>query len=337
MKVLGVAEHLSSLAGKPESIVVRDAVSGSAITRLPLGDWIAQRHGAPYWVLHRADLHAALLSAARRTSLIDIRNGTTIKDAQIGRDDVTATLQASEGESDARGRALIGADGIGSTVRKIIAGDRPGRFLSDFRLSRTIAARGVIATPSSGPFAEPVVTVWLSRQSHVVHYPVRAGKEVSIVAFVDGEAQQSLSGSQLLQRLGASAPALTHEISPIEHWETWPVVGWNPPNYASNGRIALLGDAAHPIRPYLAQGAVLALEDALALAKSLHDHRADVSAALATYATQRLARARRVASASFANGMIYHLPWPASTICNALMARIDGRRVMRGYDWLYGA
>ena len=335
LRTLGVADALAELVGVPEAIVARDGNSGKVITRLPLGAWIAQRHGAPYWVLHRADLHNALLAMARQHGHhIEIRLGAELHAFTPDINHIKAHLSSRNGEADIAGRALIGADGIGSTVRAKLRAAPP-------RLSPTSAARAVFAIPPTGPCAEPVVTLWLSRRSHVVHYPVRNDREVSAVAFAhdhkDGTEYPPESGATLVQRLGATAPELTRALTIVDRWEKWPVVGWCRPDYAPHRRIALLGDAAHPIRPYLAQGAVMALEDAVVLAAQLASAADDLPAALRAYAAMRAGRANRVARVSMLNGLTYHLPWPLSQARNAVLRRVGGERLLSAYDWLYAA
>jgi salicylate hydroxylase len=335
LRALGLAEMLVPLAGVPEAIVVRNGSTGHEITRLPLGAWIEQRHGAPYWLLHRADLHNALRTVASQYPLIAIQAGTEVDSAINQADKVTATLKSQHHQTEASGRALIGADGIGSAVRQTFAKQRTPRW------SQTSAARAVFARPATGAFAEPVVTLWLSQRSHVVHYPVRNGQEISAVAFArDHDHHVNLrpeTGEALVHRLGAAAPELTQALRAVSEWDKWPVVGCNRPDYAVSGRIALLGDAAHPIRPYLAQGAVMALEDATAIARHVAQAGNAMPEALKLYAAERHPRVARVAKTSFINGVSYHLPWPLSPMRNAVLSNIGGERLMASYDWLYGA
>ena len=335
LRALGLADILAPLAGVPEAIIVRNGGTGQVISRLPLGTWIEQRHGAPYWLLHRADLHNALRAGARQYPHIEVHSGTEVCNVTSAADNVTATLQSQHHQTEVSGCALIGADGIGSAVRQTIAKQCTPQ------LSQTSAARAVFARPAIGVFAEPVVTLWLSQRSHVVHYPVRNGQEISAVAFArDRDHHANLrpeTGEALVDRLGAAAPELTQALSAVTRWEKWPVAGWNRPAYAVSGRIALLGDAAHPIRPYLAQGAVMALEDAMAISKHIAQAGNDMPCALTSYAAQRLPRVARVARTSYINGLSYHLPWPLSPMRNVVLSTIGGERLMASYDWLYGA
>ena len=343
LRALGVADLLQPVAGVPEAVIVNDALSGREIVRLPLGDWIAKRHGAPYWVLHRSDLHGALRQAAVATGLVTVMAGTEIDGVKV--DDSGIEVDAGRAGSSERrwvaGAALIGADGIWSTVRRRLA-ERGGRNLHLPRRSQTSASRAIIARPSAGPLGDNAVHVWMSPSAHVVHYPVRAGADVSLVAFArDPPGPGRLcfdreSGSILVGRLGASAPVLVAAIEAVPEWRKWPVVSWQRPDYAASGRVTLLGDAAHPIRPYLAQGAVMALEDAVAIAAALAANPGDPATAFAAYAQIRRARVSRVATSSYANGLVYHLPRTVAAARNTAMRLFGGKRIMAGYDWLYG-
>ncbi len=342
LRALGVADSLAKHIGVPEAIVIRNGNNGEAITHLPLGTWIEQRYGAPYWVLHRADLHAALLAIARQHSHhIAIRHGTALSAFTSDNDHIRAQLKSQHGEYGIVGCALIGADGLWSTVRALLAAGGAVPISAAPRLSATSAARAVFSSPTTGPCAEPVVTLWLSSQSHIVHYPVRNGREVSVVAFAHDppvrKEYQPENGAALAGRLGVTAPELTRTLTAVDTWDKWPVVGWNRPNYAATGRVVLLGDAAHLFRPNLAQGAVMALEDALSVAKQIASGGRDLPSALQNYANSRFDRVNRVARASYANGVSYHLPWPWSQARNAVLRNAGGKRVMSAYDWLYAA
>ena len=365
LRALGIADALAQHAGQPEAVVVRHGESGAELTRLPLGRWIEARHGAPYWTLHRADLHSALLMAARASDRIEIANGTACLNVQQTDADIVVGTTGGIGAHSSSftgsfiGAALIGADGINSSVRKLLSHARERRPLhpptpfpaarggGDLgpiqrqpRLSATSAGRATIRYAAPCAATEPVVTLWLSRRSHVVHYPVRGGRELSVVAFArdkaDWTAGPSETSADLVTRLGVTAPALTDTLAAAVHWDKWPVVGWNSPDYMPRGRAALLGDAAHPVRPYLAQGAVMALEDAISLARNVTGHGNEIQSALAAYSATRLNRVRRVALNSYLNGLTYHLPWPLSHARDRALRHLDGQRLVTAYDWLYG-
>lgn len=333
LQQLGVAAKLQPLAGTPEAISVRDGRSGAQLARLPLGDWIALRHGAPYWTAHRRDLHAALLAAARAEPHITITCGDTA--ASITSDDEGVSIATTAGES-ARGFALIAADGIGSRVRA-------SRF--DGALPRAYgksAARCVIRMADvTQQLRGQIVTIWLLPDAHVVHYPVSAGRDLAMVvvlndAHLSESWNQPVAAGEIAQALRAAAPMLRELIEPVQDWKRWSLRTLPVPARLSIGNIALAGDAAHPMLPFFAQGGVMALEDAAVLAASLGSTRGSTETRLTHYAKRRRARVARVVAASQRNGRIYHLSGAAALARNAVLRASPPERLMRQYDWVYG-
>jgi salicylate hydroxylase len=339
LEALGVADALHPCVGEPEAIAVRAGSSGQRLARLPLGRWIATRHGAPYWVAHRGDLHGVLLAAAAGDPLIEVRTGFEV--ASVAQ----TTAQVTAADADGRrlaGPVLVGADGLWSAVRAALT---PG---SAPRAAGATAARTVIPADKAGPLAAPDVGVWLTPEAHVVHYPVRRGSEVALVVIAREPQAGARAGrgwdapadaAALSRRLAPFHPSLKAVLLP-EAARGWPWREWTlyrlPPLPAwVQGRVVLLGDAAHPMLPYLAQGGAVALEDAVVLADCLA-FAADPAAALARFQGLRAARARRIQAASLRQGRIYHLAPPFSWARDAALALTPGPFLMAGYDWLYG-
>jgi salicylate hydroxylase len=191
------------------------------------------------------------------------------------------------------------------------------------------------------PSARTAVHLWLSRGAHVVHYPVRAGREIAAVAIFDDD-DESASWSTAVapawveQRLAAFPARLRASLGAAEAWRKWSLFTLPGGQRWTRGRVALLGDAAHPVLPFLAQGAVLALEDAAVLADCLAGGHESVEAALRDYARRRRWRTWRIAQASRANGRIYHLGGALAQARNAALRSLPPERVMAGYDWVYG-
>lgn len=334
LESLGVAEALRPQASVPRCICVRDGTSGEVLTRLPLGDWLATRHGAPYWVAHRRDLHAALLQATLADPLVTLESDFAVTAAAAN--DNRASVTAASGQT-REGRALIAADGVWSGLRETVFGCAPARF------SGKSAARSVISindVPEG--LTESETTIWLFADAHVVHYPVSGGNELAIVVIVadeDGGAQDwstPVEPTWVVRRLPPGAPLLRRLIDAAQSWRKWALQSVPMPETFAQGRIALLGDAAHPVMPFLAQGGVLALEDAAVLAAELAAKGDDVEAALASYAHRRRPRAFRVAEASRQNGRIYHLSGALAFARNAVLRTVPPHRLMARYDWLYG-
>jgi salicylate hydroxylase len=329
---LGIAGPLRPLAGVPEAVRVHDGATARVLANLPLGDWIADRHGAPYWVAHRGDLAAALVAAARSEPRIELRPGSafvSIVEMQDGIEIVHA------GGERIAGAALVGADGLWSQVRQTVwpaAVPQP---------AGATATRAVIPAAEAGALSTSVVGLWLAPGVHVVHYPVRAGAEVAVVVITaedwrgrdwDVEADRAL----LIARLGGFHASLAEALARVPGWRKWALHSLPPLPAWSKGRVTLMGDAAHPMLPYLALGGVLALEDAVVLAACLAARTGDEPGALREFETRRRARAARVQAASRRQGRIYHLPPPLSWTRDAVLRLAPGPWLMAGYDWLYG-
>lgn len=328
---LGLADALKPLVGAPEAIVVHDGTSGRVLAHLPLGSWIAGRHGAPYWVAHRGDLHRVLLDAATSDPRITIRTGFEVSSLAQTATDVTATDRA--GDSIA-GSAMIGADGLWSVVRQSFSPQPAPEFAG------ATATRAVIPSARAGRLAIPAVGLWLSPRAHVVHYPVRGGSDIAVVVIASEtwqgrEWDAEADAATLLAQLASFHPSLTAVLHRVTSWRKWALYTLPQLPAWTDGRVALLGDAAHPMLPYLAQGGAFAMEDALVLAGCLCGSE-NVSGAISTYASLRRDRACRVQAASVRQGGIYRLSPPLSHARNAVLRFAPGAMLMARLDWLYG-
>src|SRR5665811_1111851 len=234
------------------------------------------------------------------------------------------------------GASLIGADGLWSTVRKTIAPEAALRF------SGATAYRALL--PLEGlpdPFGAPVVGLWLGPRAHLVHYPVRGGAALNVVAVIDG-GHESQGWNQVadMSALGSGFTCWCKEskslIERAPSWRSWSLFSLAPLPRWSRGPITLLGDAAHPVLPYLAQGAALAIEDAAQLAQCITRSPEDPATAFRAYEAARRARATRLQHTSARFGRIYHLSGPARFARNLALRARSGERALRQFDWLYG-
>jgi salicylate hydroxylase len=334
LQSLGLAEALKPWVGEPEAIEVF-AAGGRRLARLPLGEWIARRHGPPYWSVHRGDLHRMLAEAASAERLIEIRTGFEVVSVTQSADDVSVTDAAGRAVS---GPMLVGADGLWSAVRAaLVPGAAP-------RPAGATATRSVIPVAMAGGLPTRSVGLWLGAHAHVVHYPVRGGAElaVTVIAREDwqGRTWDAEADAQALRRrLARFHRRLTEVLVPggrADHaWRKWALNALPALPAWAHGRSVLIGDAAHPVLPYLAQGGALALEDAVTLAGCVAA-RTDVRSALAAFHAGRAARARRVQAASRRQGRIYRLAPPLAWARNLVLAVAPGPWLMAGFDWLYG-
>lgn len=327
---LGLADDLARVAVSPSTLEVRRMEDGAVLAAAPLSA-LPGRFGAPYWCLRRADLQRALLDAAARAD-IAIHTGSAVRG--FGDD---GGLRVSRFDADGRrvgdlaADVVVGADGIHSALRADAAGTHRPRFTG------YVAWRAMPpAAAAPALFRLPVVRLWLRPGRHLVQYPVAAGDAVNVIAVARGpepKEEDSAAGAPAGFFDGA-CEALRALEAAVGRWRIWPLRGMAPAPMA-RGALALVGDAAHPILPFLAQGAALAIEDAAVLAKTLSDG-ADVPAALSRYDAARRPRAERVRAAALANGRRYHMPWPLSVARDAAIRALGGEGLLRRYDWLYG-
>ena len=338
LQAWGLGAALSQVAAFPEALQARDAQTGRVLGTLTLGARAQARYGAPYATLHRADLQG-LLHRAAQSAGVDMLLGQTVK----GWLDSEAALQVNTAQGlSLQASALIGADGVWSRVRQQLLGDVPPRFTGH------LAYRALVAQADlPGHLRSDQVTVWMGPRLHVVHYPVRSGQWLNLVAIVHGvkpeQAQEAQGWDQaghtvaLMQAMGAVGRDLHERLASVPAWRQWALHDRAPLSAAgqmAQGRVALLGDAAHPMRPYLAQGAGMAIEDAQALAQNLSKRSAAVPDKLQAYADQRWARNARVQARAIRNGRIFHAQG-ALALGRNLSMQLLGERVM-DVPWLYG-
>ena len=334
LQAWGLGAALAQVAAFPEQLQARDAQTGQVLGNLPLGARAQARYGAPYATIHRADLQG-LLHRAALSAGVDLLLGQTVQ----GWQGTEAALQVNTVEGlSLQASALIGADGVWSAVRQQLLGD-PARFTGHLAYRAMVAQAELPAHLRSDQ-----VTVWMWPRLHVVHYPVRSGQWLNLVAIVHGaKPEQAQDWDQaghtqaLMQAMGAVGRDLHERLASVPAWRQWALHDRAPvsaPGQMAQGRVALLGDAAHPMRPYLAQGAGMAIEDAETLAQCLSAGNATVPEQLQAYAEQRWARNARVQTRAIRNGRIFHAQG-AVALGRNLSMRLMGERVM-DVPWLYG-
>ena len=331
----GLAHELTQVAAFPEMLRVRSALSGEELGRLRLGERARTRYGAPYATIHRADMHKLLLKAIREStdvqlhldqsleSFVDTGNGVRVK-----------VLDGPYLE----GHALVGADGLWSTVRQRLLQDGKPRVTGHLAYRAMISQRALPAYLRSQQ-----VTVWVGPDLHVVQYPVRRGHWLNVVAIVHGKVHGDISewdhathAADLQSEMGSACNRLQDLISAIDNWRQWGLCDRAPMAGAheqAQGRVALLGDAAHPMRPYMAQGAGMAIEDAACLQRVLAVPDLLMGQRLQLYAQERWKRNARVQARSIRNGEIFHatglVRWGRDMVMGLL-----GERLL-DVPWLY--
>lgn len=338
LEAWGLAPALARIAAFPRHLRVRSAHDGAQLGVLRLGADIAQRYGAPYATVHRVDLQALLLDAARSAG-VDPKLSCRVAAVLPSKDAVALCL---EGGSEVEGDAVIGADGLWSSVRAQVWRDRAPTATGH------LAYRGVIAQGDlPAELRTQDVTAWLGPRLHVVAYPVRGGEELNVVAIVQGKSDgpaedwdQEALAVKLQLAMGNLCLPLRDLVRAVPAWRLWTLHDRDPMGSAQEmvrGRVALLGDAAHPMRPYFAQGAGMAIEDAAELGRVFTSAGGgvDVTVALRSYAQVRWHRDSLVQELSRRNGRIFHarglVRWGRD-----LSMRLLGERLL-DQPWLYRA
>ncbi|HEY0825199.1 MAG TPA: FAD-dependent monooxygenase [Ramlibacter sp.] len=329
--------ELRQQAVAPPRLRVRDGTDGDELGVLELGDAMVAHYGAPYLTVHRADLQAALLAAARDAGT-RLHPDTRVHGVQQRADTVAVRTEAAD---EIEGDALAAADGVWSTLRGAVVADGGPQATGH------LAYRG-LARQQDLPerLRSSEVTVWLAPRMHLVTYPVRGGEWLNAVCVVQGtqpgdprDWDHAASQAQLDAALGPVCPAVRERIAAVPSWRLWVLHARPPvaaPEEMANGRIALLGDAAHPMRPYLAQGAGMAIEDARELQRVLGgvaESLMDVPTGLRRYALNRWQRVAQVQERSQRNGTIFHATGPLRMARNAAMWTMGAR--LLDQPWLY--
>jgi salicylate hydroxylase len=335
----GMLERLRGAALAPQAVRIRRARDGAVLARLPLSD-AERRWGAPYLVAHRADLQEALQAAVAGMPGIELRLGIAVAGFAMEKNRIAVGAKHGLIRLRFDGAALIGADGLWSEVRQRLAfsGDAPPS-----PASRTAWRATLPIGDLPGEFAMPEVGLWLGRRAHLVHYPLRGGTSINVVAIAEDNGPEGESANFWN---GKRDPRLLHEsfarwhptaralLSASADWRSWPLFDRVPLKSWSAGCVTLAGDAAHPMLPFLAQGAAQAIEDAGALETALSIH-GDIAAAFAAYEAARSARAARIQAASRRQGDVYHMSEPVALARDVVMRVLGPQRMLARQDWIY--
>jgi len=335
---LGLRERLAPHVSTPQELMVANAASGRVLARAPLGVEVEQCYGAPYWIIHRADLQAALCAAVAANPDIELRLAAQVDDFAAHDSGITVAARCGRATIEERGIALIGADGLWSRLRGRLGHGAAPRFAGATAWRALVPAEAVVCELSA-----PAVHLWFGHGGHLVYYPVKGGRLVNVVAILRDDWHEpgwSAPGNrdELVRRIdsGGWRGPPREIIDAADRWLKWALYDAAPLAHWGRGRVTLLGDAAHPTLPYLAQGAAMAIEDAAELGECLGGTDGEVAGALRRYEQRRLARTARTQREARRNGVVYHLGGLAGLARSLALAAIGGERLISRYDWLYG-
>jgi 2-polyprenyl-6-methoxyphenol hydroxylase-like FAD-dependent oxidoreductase len=330
---LGVGETARQMAVYIDSLRLMDSIADGEICHIDLGDAFRKRFGNPYAVVHRGDLHGVLLKACQDHKLVELRVSSEVMGYEQDGKGVVARLAGGES---VRGAALVGADGLWSNVRRQMIGDAA-------RVSGHTTYRSVIPTEQMPEGLRwNAATLWAGPKCHIVHYPLSGWKVFNLVVTYHNDAPEPVAGKPVpveeVRRGFAHVCERAQNI--IRHgrdWHMWVLCDRDPVDSWIDGRVALLGDAAHPMMQYMAQGACMAMEDAVCLADSLARHDGSIEAGLAKYRDRRVLRTARVQLTSRAMGdHVYHPAGPHAALRNAIMSGKSQAEWLDILEWIYG-
>lgn len=346
LRDLGVLDRLLPATVRPEAVVLKDARTLRQLARVPLGQSGESRWGAPYLVAHRADLQSALTACVAEMPDIHLTLGARVENIATGSHGVTATVEIGGKTAEEQGSLLVGADGVWSSVRGLVDARRMAsprsRFSGELAWRTTVAADSSAGQAFAAIGAADCVTTFLHPGFHMVAYPVSKGDAFNLVAFTKGERiAEGWSGRAdpdiLAAAMRDTAPELVKLVEEAGPWLTWPLhtVEQKQP-WTMPAGIALIGDAAHAMTPFAAQGGAMAIEDAAMLATLVADFPADPRQSLIIWENLRRPRVEKVLKRGALNRLAWHARGPVALARNLVLATRPAQKLAADLDWLYG-
>ncbi|PKO57565.1 MAG: salicylate hydroxylase [Betaproteobacteria bacterium HGW-Betaproteobacteria-19] len=329
---LGIGDKARNRAVYTDYMVMHDAIDEYQVGKIPTGEAFIKRFGNPYAVIHRVDVHLSLLEGAQETGRVEFLTSTRVE--RIEQDEAGVTVYDQHGNAH-RGLALIGADGVKSVVRQQFVNDPP-------RVTGHVVYRAVI---DKKDFPEDLqwnaASIWVGPNCHLVHYPLRGGEQYNVVVTFHSRNKEEWgvtegSPEEVQSYFQGICPKARQLIDLPKSWKRWATADREPIGQWTFGRVTLLGDAAHPTTQYMAQGACMALEDAVTLGEALRANNNDFTMAFDLYQRSRVARTARIVLSSREMGRIYHAKGVERLVRNELWKGRSAERFYDAMEWLYG-
>ena len=329
---LGIGDTARAMAVYTDYMVMHDAVDAYQVGKIPTGEAFRQRFGNPYAVIHRADMHMSLVKGAQASGEVDIITHCHIERVEQDADGVSIFDQNGV---EYRGQALIAADGVKSVVRQKYVGDPA--LVTGHVVYRAVVSKDEFPADLQWNAA----SIWVGPHCHLVHYPLRGGEEYNIVVTFHSREQEEWgvkdgSKEEVFSYFTEVCPQAHQLIELPKSWKRWATADREPIDTWTFGRVTLLGDAAHPTTQYMAQGACMAMEDAVTLGEALRVHDNDIAKAFDMYQRARVARTARIVLSSRQMGKIYHAKGVERMIRNDLWRGRSAERFYDAMEWLYG-
>jgi 2-polyprenyl-6-methoxyphenol hydroxylase-like FAD-dependent oxidoreductase len=331
---LGVGDKARGRAVYTDHMVMHDALDASLVGKIETGEAFRQRFGNPYAVIHRADVHLSLLEGAQETGQVAFHTSTRIEKVEQDAEAKTVTAIDQNGKR-WTGQALIGAEGGKSVLRQQYVNDPP-------RVTGHVVYRAVV---DKADFPEDLrwnaASLWAGPKCHLVHYPLRGGEQYNVVVTFHSRQTETWgvtdgSKEEVESYFQDICPQARQLIELPKTWKRWATADREPIDTWVFGRATLLGDAAHPTTQYMAQGACMAMEDAVTLGEALRVHHNDWDPALALYAKSRITRTARIVLSGREMGRLYHAAGVERLVRNSLWKGRSQERFYDAMEWLYG-
>lgn len=328
---LGIGDRARARAVYTDYMVMHDAIDEYRVGRIETDEKFIQRFGNPYAVIHRADIHGSLVEGAQEVGDIEIITDCRIVNVEQEQDSVTITDQKGNRYT---GQALIGADGVKSMVREKYVGDPA-------LVTGHVVYRAVVP---KAEFPENLqwnaASIWVGPNCHLVHYPLRGGEEYNVVVTFHSREQEEWgvkdgSKEEVLSYFEGICPKARQLIELPKSWRRWATADREPIDQWTYGRVTLLGDAAHPTTQYMAQGACMAMEDAVTLGEALRITNNNIVEAFEIYQRARVARTARIVLSSREMGKLYHAKGVQRMVRNDLWRGRSSEGFYEAMAWLY--